>query len=60
MSEEQKPNYEALYNIAQQELANSQHTVRLLVHQLQELNGQNQEQPITGEVVQSTNKKKPN
>jgi exonuclease VII small subunit len=29
-------NYEALYNTAQQELANAQHTIRVLVQRLQE------------------------
>ncbi len=30
-------NYEALYNTAQQELANAQHTIRVLVAKLNEL-----------------------
>jgi len=37
MSEEL--NYEALYNTAQQELANAQHTIRVLVQRLQEAQG---------------------
>lgn len=32
-------NYEALYNTAQQELANAQHTIRVLVQRLQEAQG---------------------
>jgi hypothetical protein len=57
MSEEL--NYEALYNTAQQELANAQHTIRVLVQRLQEKEGT--EQPVTGEVVEAkTDKKKAN
>jgi hypothetical protein len=32
-------NYESLYNTAQQELANAQHTIRVLVQKLQEAQG---------------------
>ncbi len=54
MSEE--INYEALYNTAQQELANAQHTIRVLVQRLQEKEGA--EQPLTGEVVEAKAEKK--
>ena len=54
MSEEL--NYEALYNTAQQELANAQHTIRVLVQRLQEKEGA--EQPLTGEVVEAKAEKK--
>ena len=54
MSEEL--NYEALYNTAQQELANAQHTIRVLVQRLQEKEGT--EQPVTGEVVEAKAEKK--
>lgn len=54
MSEE--INYEALYNTAQQELANAQHTIRVLVQRLQE--NEEAEQPLTGEVVEAKAEKK--
>ena len=57
MSEEL--NYEALYNTAQQELANAQHTIRVLVQRLQEAQGG--EAPVQAEVVEAkTDKKKAN
>lgn len=45
-------NYESLYNTAQQELANAQHTIRVLVQKLQEAQGDDSiagEQPIVDE-----------
>jgi|TARA_R110000803_G_scaffold47049_3_gene98445 exonuclease VII small subunit len=57
MSEEL--NYEALYNTAQQELVNAQHTIRVLVQRLQEK--EQGEQPLEGEVIEAkADKKKPN
>jgi len=57
MSEEL--NYEALYNTAQQELANAQHTIRVLVQRLQEAQGG--EAPVEAEVVEpKADKKKAN
>ena len=57
MSEEL--NYEALYNTAQQELANAQHTIRVLVQRLQEAQGG--EAPVEAEVVEAkADKKKAN
>jgi len=57
MSEEL--NYEALYNTAQQELANAQHTIRVLVQKLQEK--EEGEQPLQGEFIEAkADKKKPN
>ena len=57
MSEEL--NYEALYNTAQQELANAQHTIRVLVQRLQEVQGG--EAPVQAEVVEEkADKKKAN
>lgn len=52
---DQELNYEALYNTAQQELANAQHTIRVLVEKLNEL------QKETDNEDQSAQKgKKPN
>lgn len=52
-------NYEALYNTAQQELANAQHTIRVLVQRLQEAQGG--EAPVEAEVVEAkADKKKAN
>ena len=51
-------NYEALYNTAQQELANAQHTIRVLVQRLQEAQGDDSikgEKPI--EEVKAEKKK---
>jgi len=57
MSEEL--NYEALYNTAQQELANAQHTIRVLVQKLQEIQGE--EAPVQAEIVEAkAGSKKPN
>lgn len=57
MSEEL--NYEALYNTAQQELANAQHTIRVLVQRLQEVQGG--DAPVQAEVVEEkADKKKAN
>jgi len=57
MSEEL--NYEALYNTAQQELANAQHTIRVLIQRLQEVQGG--EAPVQAEVVEEkADKKKAN
>jgi hypothetical protein len=53
-------NFEALYNTAQQEIANAQHTIRVLIQRLQEKKDA-AEQPLTGEVVEAkAEKKKPN
>jgi hypothetical protein len=54
-------NYESLYNTAQQELANAQHTIRVLVQKLQEAQGGETvvgEQPIVEEA--KADKKKAN
>jgi|13_taG_2_1085334.scaffolds.fasta_scaffold57185_4 hypothetical protein len=54
-------NYESLYNTAQQELANAQHTIRVLVQKLQEAQGDDAivgEQPIVEEA--KAEKKKAN
>ncbi len=54
-------NYESLYNTAQQELANAQHTIRVLVQKLQEAQGDDAivgEQPIVEEA--KADKKKAN
>jgi hypothetical protein len=54
-------NYESLYNTAQQELANAQHTIRVLVQKLQEAQGDDSikgEQPIVEEA--KADKKKAN
>jgi hypothetical protein len=54
-------NYESLYNTAQQELANAQHTIRVLVQKLQEAQGADTvvgEQPIVEEA--KADKKKAN
>ncbi len=54
-------NYESLYNTAQQELANAQHTIRVLVQKLQEAQGDDTvvgEQPIVEEA--KADKKKAN
>ena len=57
MSEEL--NYEALYNTAQQELANAQHTIRVLIQRLQDVQGG--EAPVQAEVVEEkADKKKAN
>ena len=44
---EQELNYEALYNTAQQELANAQHTIRVLVAKLNELQEEESNEPET-------------
>ena len=54
MSEEL--NYEALYNTAQQELANAQHTIRVLIQRLQDVQGG--EAPVQAEVVEEKPDKK--
>jgi|TARA_A200000159_G_scaffold141350_1_gene144112 hypothetical protein len=54
-------NYESLYNTAQQELANAQHTIRVLVQKLQEAQGDDSiagEQPLVEEA--KADKKKAN
>ena len=51
-------NYESLYNTAQQELANAQHTIRVLVQKLQEAQGDDAiagEQPIVEEAKADKN-----
>jgi len=48
-------NYEKLYNTAQQELINAQHTIRVLVQKLEEL--QNAQQKV---VEEKAEKKKAN
>jgi len=48
-------NYEKLYNTAQQELINAQHTIRVLVQKLEEL--QNAQQEV---VEEKADKKKAN
>lgn len=47
-------NYESLYNTAQQELANAQHTIRVLVQKLQEAQG---DDAIVGEQAKADKKK---
>ena len=48
-------NYEKLYNTAQQELINAQHTIRVLVQKLEELQSSQTEQ-----VEEKVDKKKAN
>ena len=53
-------NYEALYNTAQQELANAQHTIRVLVQRLQEAQGDDSIQGENSIEEVKTEKKKAN
>lgn len=50
-------NYEKLYNTAQQELVNAQHTIRVLVSKIEELQGNVQQ---AEQVEEKVDKKKAN